>query len=98
MFRCGLPDIRVSGEDTVFERLGGHPAHGQQPLPSFAVIVRLVDVSGHAEICQGRTGLQPTEVLPVFGVAPTYRWLLACPLLRPEQEGPEEDPKEAELG
>lgn len=47
-----IPDVRVSGEDSILERLGGHPAHRQQPLSSFPVIVCLVDVSRHTKICK----------------------------------------------
>lgn len=48
---CLIPDVRVSGENAVLEGLGGHPAHGQKSFPSFPVVVCLVDVSCHAEIC-----------------------------------------------
>lgn len=55
---CLVPDVGVSGEHAVFEGLGGHPTHRQKALPSFPVIVSLVDVSRHAEICGagGRQG------------------------------------------
>lgn len=47
-----IPDVRMSGEDSILEGLGGHPAHGQQPFSSFAVIVCLIDVSRHTEVCK----------------------------------------------
>lgn len=49
-----IPDIRVRGEDSVLEGLRGHPAHRQQPFPSLAVIVCLIDVSRHPKICEER--------------------------------------------
>ena len=48
------PDVRVGGEDPVFEGLRGHPAHGQQPLPALAVVVCLIHVSSHSEVWKGR--------------------------------------------
>lgn len=50
--RSLVPDVRVRGEDSILEGLGGHPAHGQQPLPSLPVIVGLIDVSRHPKICE----------------------------------------------
>lgn len=59
--RTGLvPDVRVSGEDSVLEGLGGHPADGQQPLPPLPVIVRLIDVSRHPKICKEERGREVT--------------------------------------
>lgn len=59
--RTGLvPDVRVSGEDSVLEGLGGHPADGQQPLPPLPVIVRLIDVSRHPKICEEERGREVT--------------------------------------
>ena len=59
--RTGLvPDVRVSGEDSILEGLGGHPADGQQPLPPLPVIVRLIDVSCHPKICEEERGREVT--------------------------------------
>lgn len=59
--RTGLvPDVRVSGEDSVLEGLGGHPADGQQPLAPLPVIVRLIDVSRHPKICEEERGHEVT--------------------------------------
>lgn len=55
-----VPDVRVSGEDSVLEGLGGHPANGQQPLPPFPVIVCLIDVSRHPKICEEERGREVT--------------------------------------
>lgn len=46
-----LPDIRVCSEDAIFQRLWWHPADREQTLTSFAVVICLIDVSGHAKIC-----------------------------------------------
>lgn len=57
--RTGLvPDVRVSGEDSVLEGLRGHPADGQQPLPPLPVIVRLIDVSRHPKSVRRREGVR----------------------------------------
>lgn len=45
-----IPDIGMSGEDAILEGLGRHPAHRQQALPAFPVVVCLVDVSCHTKI------------------------------------------------
>lgn len=45
------PDIRVGGEDAVLQGLGRHPADGEQTFAAFTVVIRLVDVSGHAKVC-----------------------------------------------
>ena len=59
--RTGLvPDVRVSGEDSILEGLGGHPADGQQPLPPLPGIVRLIDVSCHPKICEEERGREVT--------------------------------------
>lgn len=64
------PDIRVGGEDPIFEGLRGHPAHGQQPLPTLAVIVCLIHVSSHPEVWKVRErveevwGIRATHLLP----------------------------------
>lgn len=41
----------MSGKNAVFERLRRHPSYGQKPLPTFTIVIGLVNVSGHAEIC-----------------------------------------------
>lgn len=45
-----LPAVGPGGEDAVFQGLRGHPPDRQQTLPTFAVIIRLIDISGHAEV------------------------------------------------
>lgn len=49
-----LPDVGVRGEDSILQRFRGHPAHRQQTLPSFPVIICLVDISRHAKICKAQ--------------------------------------------
>lgn len=45
------PHIRVGGKDSIFQGLGGHPADREQAFTPFTVVIRLIDVSSHAEIC-----------------------------------------------
>lgn len=40
----------MCSEDSVLQGLGGHPPDGQEALPSFAVVVGLVDVSRHPKV------------------------------------------------
>ncbi len=49
--RCVLiPDIRHCSEHAIFQRLWRHPADRQQALPSFTVVIRLINISRHAKI------------------------------------------------
>lgn len=48
---CFSPAVRVGGEDAVLQRLRSHPPDRKQTLPSFAVVVGLINVSGHTEVC-----------------------------------------------
>lgn len=59
-FALIIPDIRHGGEDAVFQRLGRHPADRQQALASFSVVIRLVNIPGHAKVCstERKTGKQ----------------------------------------
>lgn len=45
----------MCGEDPVLQRLGGHPPDRKQALPSFTVVVGLIDVSCHPEVCKKNT-------------------------------------------
>lgn len=47
-----VPDVRVCGEDAVFEGFRRHPTHWKQAFATFSVVVRLVDVPGHPEVCR----------------------------------------------
>lgn len=40
----------MCSEDAVLQRLRCHPSDGQQTLPSFPVVVGLIDVSGHTKV------------------------------------------------
>lgn len=72
-----IPDIRMSGEHAVLERLGGHPAHRQQPLPALPVIVGLVDVPGHAEIWEADRRQESQAVGAALGGQAKKRPLLS---------------------
>lgn len=50
MLRCDLPAVRVGSKDSVFQRLWSHPPHRKQTLPSFTVVVSLIDVSSHTKV------------------------------------------------
>lgn len=45
-----IPDIRHCSEHAILQRLWRHPAHRQQALPSFSVVICLINVSCHAKI------------------------------------------------
>lgn len=47
---CDSPAVRVGGEDSVLQGLGCHPPDRKQALPSFTVVVRLIDVSCHTKV------------------------------------------------
>lgn len=49
--RACLPDIRVGGENAVFQRLRRHPADREQTFATFAIVIGLINVPGHAKIC-----------------------------------------------
>lgn len=48
----------MCSEDSVLQRLRCHPPDGQQALPSFPVVVGLVDVSGHAKVWEEKNNFQ----------------------------------------
>jgi len=48
-----VPDIGHGGEHAVFQGLRRHPAHREQTLAPFPIVVRLIDVPGHAEVWRG---------------------------------------------
>ena len=50
LVRCDVPAVRVGSEDSILQRLWSHPPDRKQALPTFTVVVSLVDVSGHAKV------------------------------------------------
>lgn len=45
-----IPDIRHCCEDAIFQWLWRHPANWQQAFSSFSIVIRLINISGHAKI------------------------------------------------
>lgn len=58
-----IPNVRHCSEHAIFQRLWRHPADWQQALSSFSVVIRLINISGHAKIWKKR---EKTEVGKAF--------------------------------
>lgn len=46
-----IPAVRMGSEDSVLQGFRSHPPDRKQTLPTFTIVVCLIDISGHSKIC-----------------------------------------------